>query len=77
MAKVPKAVQWIAEGLNEYDALENADALVPNHSPASPMFWFHGLARETANGWKSPDAAALLTPTCVARLRGMGIEVAA
>ncbi len=74
---LPKAVTWIAESLNEYADFISTNEPVPNHTPSSPEFWFDGLARETANGWKIPEAAALLNDNARSRLQALGVTVGA
>ena len=74
--KLPKVALWTIEALNEYAALIDAGQDLPNHTPASPMFWFAGLAGETRNAWKSPTLAALLTDAAARYLRALNIEVA-
>ena len=69
-----KAVEWLAESLNEYADLEAAGMDVPGHAPASPMFWFLGLARETAGFWKC-SAASMLNENAKALLRLYEYEV--
>jgi hypothetical protein len=63
----PKALVWAAEGLNEYDALIQTGKDVPNHTPASPGYWFAGLARDLRNLKDAPTWLALLTPTAKRR----------
>lgn len=74
--KLPKAVVWIAESVNEYAAYIDAGESVPHHTPSSPMYWLAGLANDTRNAWISPTLAALLTDSAVAHLRSFGIVVA-
>jgi hypothetical protein len=73
--RIQKAIQWSAQSLNEYADYEAQGELVPNHSPQSPMFWFSGLARETAGFWKVPELAALLNENAKCELRRLEIEV--
>lgn len=77
MKRQSKAVQWIAESLNEYADLISRGESVANHMPSSPEFWFDGLARETANGWRVPCAAILLSKESKRRMQKVfKIEVA-
>ena len=58
------------ESLNELAVLAHKGLDVPRHSPASPIFWFNGLAREIGIGNLLNDAGlrSQLRPTTIRRL---------
>ena len=57
-------------GGNEYALLAHKGLTVPGHSPASPVFWFNGLAREIGPEKLLNDAGlrSQLRPTTIRRL---------
>lgn len=58
------------ESLNELALLAHKGLDVPRHSPASPVFWFNGLAREIGPEVILGNAGlrAQLRPTTIRRL---------
>jgi hypothetical protein len=76
-AKIPKAMLWTAESLNEYADMIDAGQLVPGHTPAYPSYWFNRLARETAGLWTNATLAGLLNDNARRELAASGFEVAA
>ncbi len=64
-AKLTKIGAIGIDSLNELAAQAAAGEAVPNHTPAAPKFWFHGLAREVTGIFKSPGMLAHLSDDAV------------